>query len=121
MEQSVSRMMTVIDLARNIRERHNKPLKSPLREMVVVHPDVNFLDDITGQLGEYVREELNVRGIVPCNDPLKYASLRAEPDYSSLGKRLGKAMGLVAKEVKSMTQTQIMDFERAGKAKFCWS
>jgi isoleucyl-tRNA synthetase len=88
------------------------------REMVVVHPDVNFLDDITGQLGEYVREELNVRGIVPCNDPLKYASLRAEPDYSSLGKRLGKAMGLVAKEVKSMTQTQIMDFERAGKAKF---
>ncbi len=22
------------------------------REMVVVHPDVNFLDDITGQLGE---------------------------------------------------------------------
>jgi isoleucyl-tRNA synthetase len=65
-----------------------------------------------------VREELNVRGIVPCNDPLKYASLRAEPDYSSLGKRLGKAMGLVAKEVKSMTQTQIMDFERAGKAKF---
>jgi hypothetical protein len=52
MEQSVSRMMTVIDLARNIRERHNKPLKSPLREMVVVHPDVNFLDDITGQLGE---------------------------------------------------------------------
>ncbi|CAN5966669.1 unnamed protein product [Sphagnum jensenii] len=37
---------------------------------------------------------------------------------SSLGKRLGKAMGLVAKEVKSMTQTQIMDFERAGKAKF---
>jgi hypothetical protein len=30
---------------------------------------------------QYVREELNVRGIVPCNDPLKYASLRAEPDY----------------------------------------
>lgn len=30
-EQSVSRMMTVIDLARNIRERHNKPLKTPLK------------------------------------------------------------------------------------------
>ena len=24
-------MMTIIDLARNIRERHNKPLKTPLR------------------------------------------------------------------------------------------
>lgn len=30
-EQSVARMMTIIDLARNIRERHNKPLKTPLR------------------------------------------------------------------------------------------
>jgi hypothetical protein len=126
--------------------------------MVVVHPDVDFLDDITGQLGkvsdfdnlflfwllsmlftaplliwhgqlscdafpkeishtldippiavtiigalastkerwevlftgvvllwfywmQYVCEELNVRVIVPWNDPLQYASLRAEPDY----------------------------------------
>lgn len=30
-EQSVTRMMTVIDLARAIRERHNKPLKAPLK------------------------------------------------------------------------------------------
>lgn len=79
-EQSVGRMMTVIDLARNIRERHNKPLKTPLmyvvmswcfielcyyhykcmhfdcslncREMVVVHLDADFLEDITGKLRE---------------------------------------------------------------------
>jgi len=117
-EQSVSRMITVIDLARNIRERHNKPLKTPLKEMVVVHSDTFFLDDITGPLGEYVREELNVRTIVPCSDSLKYASLRAEPDYSGLGKKLGKDMGLVAKEVKSMTQAQILDFQKAGKGLF---
>ena len=30
---------------------------------------------------QYVLEELNVRSLVPCNDPLKYASLRAEPDF----------------------------------------
>ncbi|KAL5981401.1 hypothetical protein ACLOJK_015456 [Asimina triloba] len=81
-EQSVARMMTVIDLARNIRERHNKPLKTPVREMIVVHPDAGFLEDITGKLVEYVREELNVRSVVPCNDTLQYASLRAEPEYS---------------------------------------
>lgn len=114
-EKSVARMMTTIDLARNIRERHNKALKIPLREMVVVHPDEDFLDDITGKLGEYVREELNIRTLVRCSDPLKYASLRAEPDYSLLGKRLGKAMGLVAKEVKNMTQNDILSFETSGE------
>ncbi|KAJ6866165.1 isoleucine--tRNA ligase [Populus alba x Populus x berolinensis] len=114
-EQSVARMMTIIDLARNIRERHNKPLKSPLREMIVVHPDVDFLDDIAGKLKEYVLEELNVRSLIPCNDTLKYASLRAEPEFSVLGKRLGKSMGAVAKEVKAMSQIDILEFEKAGE------
>ncbi|XP_050372783.1 isoleucine--tRNA ligase, cytoplasmic [Argentina anserina] len=114
-EQSVSRMMTIIDLARNIRERHNKPLKTPLREMVIVHPDLDFLDDIAGKLKEYVLEELNVRSLIPCNDTLKYASLRAEPDFSVLGKRLGKHMGVVAKEVKAMSQESILAFEKSGE------
>jgi len=30
---------------------------------------------------QYVLEELNVRSLVPCNDTLKYSSLRAEPDF----------------------------------------
>lgn len=37
---------------------------------------------------------------------------------SGLGKKLGKAMGLVAKEVKSMTQSQILDFQNAGQITF---
>ncbi|XP_074569655.1 isoleucine--tRNA ligase, cytoplasmic-like [Curcuma longa] len=117
-EQSVTRMMTVIDLVRNIQERHSKPLKTPLKEMIVVHPDSDFLEDITGKLREYVMEELNAKLVVPCNDPLKYASLRAEPDFSVLGKRLGKAMAAVAKEVKAMSQADILLFEQSGEATF---
>ncbi|KAG5548406.1 hypothetical protein RHGRI_013932 [Rhododendron griersonianum] len=205
-EQSVKRMKIIIDLARNIRERHKKPLKTPLKEMVVVHPDAEFLDDLAGKLKEtsyhwlvwhvcgvnqlgclsvlfslystlyaawatqfllffhvmfvqfvtplqlnyqsklgrdgdidlFVLEELNVKSVVPCNDLLKYASLRAEPDFryyfmiyvalslcvlkfvlglfpSLLGKRLGKSMGIVAKEVKAMSQKDILDFEKHGE------
>ncbi|KAL6500234.1 hypothetical protein OROHE_025600 [Orobanche hederae] len=104
-------MMTIIDLARNIRERHNKPLKTPLREMVLVHPDVDFLDDIDGKLREYVLEELNILSLTTCSDTLKYSSLRAEPEFSVLGKRLGKSMGIVAKEIKAMSQESILAFE----------
>ena len=43
-------MQLVIELARVIRERHLKPVKSPLRELVVVHPDESFLADIAGAL-----------------------------------------------------------------------
>jgi isoleucyl-tRNA synthetase len=41
-------MQSVIDLARVIRERHAKPLKSPLRKLIVVHPDASFLADLGG-------------------------------------------------------------------------
>ncbi|KAL7113557.1 hypothetical protein ACP275_04G068600 [Erythranthe tilingii] len=114
-EESVNRMMTIIDLARNIRERHNKPLKAPLKEMVIVHPDADFLEDIAGKLKEYVLEELNIKSLVTCNDTLKYATLRAEPDFSALGKKLGKSMGAVAKEVKAMSTEEILAFEKVGE------
>jgi isoleucyl-tRNA synthetase len=117
-EHSVNRMMTIVDLARNIRERHNRPLKTPLREMVVVHPDNDFLEDITGKLKEYVKEEMNVKMVTACSDPLVYSSLRAEPNFSVLGKRLGKDMGKISNEVKKMTQDQILTFEESGEIFF---
>ncbi|XP_019166023.1 PREDICTED: isoleucine--tRNA ligase, cytoplasmic [Ipomoea nil] len=117
-EQSVSRMMTVIDLARNIRERRNKPLKTPLRNMVVVHPDEDFLQDIKEKLKEFVLEELNVQSLETCSNTLEYASLRAEPDFSVLGRKLGKSMGEVAKAVKAMSTEDILAFEKAGEVTF---
>lgn len=48
-------------------------------------------------------EELNLRALTPCADPLRYATLLAEPEWGVLGKRLGKAMGGVAKAVRDLS------------------
>lgn len=50
-QASVERMMRVIELARTIRERRGKTLKMPVRELVVVHTDQAFLDDLMGESG----------------------------------------------------------------------
>lgn len=68
-----------------------------------------------GELKEYVVEEVNVRSLKTCGDPLHYCTLRAEPDYPSLGKRLGKGMAKVGKAVKGMTTHQILEFEAQGR------
>ena len=34
-----------------------------------------------GELREYVLQEVNVREVEICSDPLEYASVRAEPNY----------------------------------------
>eukprot|EP00884_Botryococcus_braunii_P014843 jgi/Botrbrau1/2335/Bobra.39_1s0024.1 len=113
-QQSVERMQAVIELGRAIRDRKAKPIKLPLRELVVVHTDAEFLQDIIGELRVYVQEELNVREVTTCSDPLQYASVRAQPDFSSLGRRLGKAMPAVAKAVAALTPQQIADYEATG-------
>lgn len=47
---SVDRMQRVIDLARVLREQRKKPIKMPIKGMIVVHPDEHFLADIMGEL-----------------------------------------------------------------------
>ena len=111
LEDSVARMQKVIDLVRQIRERHNRPVKMPFKELTVVHPDAAFLNDLTGVLEGYVEEEVNVRTLTPCNDLLKFATLRAEPDWSTLGKRLGRAMAAVGKAIKALTQEEISRYD----------
>uniref|UniRef100_A0A7S3R0N5 isoleucine--tRNA ligase n=2 Tax=Dunaliella tertiolecta TaxID=3047 RepID=A0A7S3R0N5_DUNTE len=112
--QSVARMQAVIELGRKIRERGLKPIKTPLRKLVVVHPDTEFLSDVQGELLEYVTSELNVREVECCADPLKYATLRAEPDFQALGKRLGPAMKAVCTEVKAMSSEAVLAMQEAG-------
>ena len=54
---------------------------------------------MSGELKDYVCSELNVRVLETCSDQLKYATLRAEPDWQALGKRLGKALASECWEV----------------------
>ena len=48
-EMSVNRMQTIIEFVRNIRDKRRLPIKSkPLRRMIIVHSDVDFLEDVRG-------------------------------------------------------------------------
>ena len=108
-EESVQRMQTVIETIRQLRNSHNRPVKTPIREVTIVHSDEAFLADISGQLREYVVEECNTLNLVVCSDTLKYAELKAIPDWSILGKKLGKKMGLVAKGIGALSQQDLIN------------
>ncbi|BDA43238.1 Isoleucine-tRNA ligase, cytoplasmic [Coccomyxa sp. Obi] len=113
-QASVKRMQAVIELARTIRERHTKPLKQPLRSLVVVHSDRSFLADLDGELKQYVLEEVNVRELTTCSDPNQYATPSAKADFKVLGKRLGSKMKDVADAVAKMGSEQIAEYEAKG-------
>uniref|UniRef100_H2Z863 Isoleucine--tRNA ligase, cytoplasmic n=1 Tax=Ciona savignyi TaxID=51511 RepID=H2Z863_CIOSA len=109
-EKAVSRMQSVIELARVIRDRKTMPTKYPLPEVVIIHKDPEYLDDVVS-LSRYVTEELNVRSVTTSSDKDKYGvSLRAEPDHVVLGKRLKGDFKSVMSGIRQLTNDQVEQY-----------
>lgn len=113
-ERSVSRMQSVIEITRVIRDRKTLPIKYPLPEMVVIHKDPQYFEDVK-RLERYVLEELNVRNIEFSSDKDKYGvTVRAEPDHVVLGKRLKGEFKKVTAAIRKLTSDQCEQFAQTG-------
>lgn len=109
-ERRVERMQKVIDLGRVSRERRTVGLKQPLKTLVVIHRDQQYLDDIKS-LEKYISEELNVRDLVLTADEAKYNVVYSvTADWPVLGKKLKKDMGRVKKALPGVTSDQVKDY-----------
>lgn len=113
-ERAVSRMQSVIELGRVIRDRKTMPIKYPLPEVIVVHQNPEYLSDVES-LQSYVLSELNVRSLQTTSDKSKYSiTLRAEPDHKTLGVRLKQHFKAVTVAIKALTDADINDFIKQG-------
>jgi len=109
-ERAVSRMQSVVDLGRVLRDRKTMPIKYPLPEVVVIHKDQQCLDDIRS-LEKYILEELNIKSVTLSSDKASYGvTLRAEPDHKTLGLRLKGAFKPVMAEIKQLSDQVITSF-----------
>ncbi|KAL1492757.1 hypothetical protein ABEB36_010961 [Hypothenemus hampei] len=118
-ERAVSRMQTVIELGRVIRDRKTLPIKYPLPEVIVVHQDPQYIEDILS-LKDYILSELNVRKISTTVDKTKYGiTLRAEPDHKLLGLRLKQDFKAVTQNIKQLSDTNINEILKQGYAEIC--
>lgn len=113
-ERAVARMQAVVELGRVMRDRRTVPIKYPLTEVVVIHQQQEYLDDITS-LQEFITSELNVRSIVLSQDKKKYGvTLRAEADHKLLGIRLKNEAKTVALQIKSLSDADIQSQVKRG-------
>jgi isoleucyl-tRNA synthetase len=109
-ERAVGRMQSVIELGRTIRERKNISLKTPLKELVVIHSDPQYHQDIKA-LESYIVEELNIREIVITDNEDKYGvKYKAEADWKVLGQKLKKDAVKVKKGLPDLSSEDIKNF-----------
>ncbi|AGO14187.1 AaceriAER394Wp [[Ashbya] aceris (nom. inval.)] len=113
-ERAVGRMQTVIELGRNIREKKTISLKTPLKTLVILHSDQQYLDDIEA-LKKYIFEELNVRDLVITSDEKKYGvEYKAVADWPVLGKKLKKDAKKVKDALPALLSEQVQKYLETG-------
>ncbi|KAK8159553.1 tRNA synthetases class I-domain-containing protein [Phyllosticta citrichinensis] len=113
-ERRVARMQAVIDLSRVSRERKNIGLKTPLKTLVIIHPDQQYLDDVKS-LESYICEEMNVRDLVLSADEEKYnVQYSVSADWAVLGKKLKKDAVKVKKALPSLSTEEVKAYLKNG-------
>ncbi|XP_017778739.1 PREDICTED: isoleucine--tRNA ligase, cytoplasmic isoform X4 [Nicrophorus vespilloides] len=106
-ERAVSRMQSIIELGRVIRDRKTIPIKYPLPDVVIIHQDDKYIEDVVS-LEQYILSELNVRKLTTTTDKSKYGvTLRAEPDHKTLGLRLKNDFKKVTAAIKALNDAEI--------------
>ncbi|EGN99871.1 hypothetical protein SERLA73DRAFT_88601 [Serpula lacrymans var. lacrymans S7.3] len=114
-ERQVLRMQAVIELTRNIREKNNLSLKTPLKELLVFHPDDEYLEDVKS-LQRYIQSELNVRDIVFTSDEnLSGVHYRVIADWAVLGRKLRKDLGRVKNALPKVSSAAVKAYIDSGK------
>ncbi|EJD42651.1 hypothetical protein AURDEDRAFT_114918 [Auricularia subglabra TFB-10046 SS5] len=114
-QRQVQRMQAVIELTRHIREKNQLSLKTPLKELIVFHPDEQFHADVR-PLVRYIQSELNVRDVVfTADEERSGVQYRATADWPTLGKKLRKDVGRVRAGLDQLTSDDVKGYVRTGK------
>ncbi|KAI1715693.1 tRNA synthetases class I (I, l, M and v) domain-containing protein [Ditylenchus destructor] len=109
-ERRVSAMRVVLDTVRALRERKAISVKYPLKEMVVVHRDQQFLDDLKS-LESYILPELNVQSMTLSQDKHKYGvKLKAEPNFKNLSRFRAEQKNVVNYLKSQVTEVELEKF-----------
>ena len=116
-ERRVGRMQRVIELGRVSRERRAIGLKQPLKSLIVIHPDSEYLDDVRS-LETEISEELNIHELIISSDEDKYkVQYTVTADWPSLGKKLKKDAQRVKKALPDLASDEVRAFVKSKRIK----
>lgn len=102
-------LKSLIDLGRIARDRRNITLKSPLKELLIIHEDQEILERLQN-LQQYILNELNVKKLVFTTQQQSYIALKIKADKKILGKKLKNNAKNVIEQLESLSQDKILHF-----------
>ncbi|CCW69985.1 unnamed protein product [Phytomonas sp. Hart1] len=108
LERAMGRMATIVDLVRVLRDRMVIPIKRPVRQVIIVHPEASYLADVA-KVAVYIKEEVNTFE-VNLSSGTEYIETMLDVNFEVLGKRLRHAMVPIRKTIQAMPPAEIARF-----------
>jgi isoleucyl-tRNA synthetase len=86
-----------------------------LKELLVFHPDAEYLEDVRS-LQRYVQSELNVRDVVVTSEETTAGvRYRAVADWSVLGRKLRSNLGKVKSALPDLSSDDVRSYTQTGR------
>ena len=122
LERAMAHIRTLATLGRAAREDAGVKVRQPLSRLVCVVPLPGSVrrraearaEGLLEELGPLLAAELNIKRIEFISSGADLVTLKAKPNFRSLGKKFGKDTPLAAEAVQALTSDALRDFE-AGK------
>ena len=114
-ERKIQAMRTALTMGRTIRERERISFKYPVRSLVIVNTNTQFLEDVK-ELEDYIKDEIQCDKIVLERDERNWCQRVAKLNFRKLGRRLKKKIGAVKKAVQELNHDQVKEYMITGTA-----
>jgi isoleucyl-tRNA synthetase len=119
LERAMGHVRTLATLGRAAREDAGVKVRQPLSRMVCVVPSPGVLykgaearaEGLLEELSPLLAAELNIKKIEFISSGADLVTLKAKPNFRSLGKKFGKSTPLAAEAVQALTSDALRDFE----------
>lgn len=108
LERCMSRMVTIVDLVRVLRDRMVLSMKRPVRQIVVVHPDQTYLDDVA-KISSYIKEEVNAFEVT-LSSGKEYIETELDVNFEVVGKKYRKEVATIRNAVQAMSAEEVAAF-----------
>lgn len=111
LEEEMEYVQTVVSLGHALRKEHKLKVRQPLSRAYVVSGSKKMLKALENQKN-LIADELNVKDVVFEPNESKFVELSIKPNFRVLGKKVGKLMPKVQKEVQALPIETIKKLEK---------
>jgi isoleucyl-tRNA synthetase len=113
LESKMQKAQTISSLVLSLRKKEMIKVRQPLQKVMIPVLDDNQRAEIEA-VSDLIKAEVNVKEVVLLDDASGVLVKQIKPNFKALGPRFGKDMGLISKEIRSLSKDQINQLDREG-------